>query len=129
MYFFIFLILFFILCYCVHVVCLFFLQCRAACGILVPRPATGPDLLWWECQVQIVRLTGNLRPQGILISMNYPRSIHLGTKTWFSPTECKLQCWMPQTKQPIRQEHPVPPIKKMKWQKSMLQTKEQGKNL
>ena len=30
---------------------------------------------------------------------------HLSTMTWLHPTACKLQCWMPQAKQPARQEH------------------------
>ena len=37
--------------------------------------------------------------------MSSPSSPHLSTKTWLHPTACKLQRWMPQTKQLARQKH------------------------
>ena len=37
--------------------------------------------------------------------MRSPKENHLGAKPWLYPTVCKLQCWKPQAKQPVRQEH------------------------
>ena len=56
-------------------------------------------------QVWTAGLTENVRPQGILIRVRYPRSPHLNTKTWLCPAYCKLHCWKPQSNQLIRQEH------------------------
>ena len=83
----------------------FFLQCHEAFGILVPRPEVGPKLLWWELRVQTTGLTGNLRSQGTSIRVRPLEGPHLGTKTQLYPTACKLQCWVPQVKQPARQEY------------------------
>ena len=75
------------------------------CGILVHEPRVGQKLQWWELQVQTTGLTENHRPQGIFIRVRSPRGPHLSTKTWLYPTAYKLQCWKPQVKQPVRQEH------------------------
>ena len=129
--------LFFIFWYCI-VLCFlsfflsfFFLLCHKACGFLVPRLEVGPELLWWELQVQIAGLTENLRPQGISIRVRPPEGPHLSTKSQLYPTACKLQCWMSQAKQLVRQEYSTTHQKEktMKQQKNMLQMKEQGKNL
>ena len=90
------------------------------------------ELLHWELQVQITGLIENLRPQGIFIRVRSPRGPHLSTKTQLYPTANKLQCWKPQAKQPIRQEHNPThkkEKKKMRWQKNMSQMKKQSKNL
>ena len=83
----------------------FLLLHHMACGILAPRLGVRPELLWWEHQVQTAGLTEKHRPQGRLIAARPPGGPHLGTKTQLYPTACKLQCWMPQTKQPVRQEY------------------------
>ena len=85
-----------------------------ACGILVPRLEVRPELLWWELRVQTAGLTENLRPQGISIRVRPPRGPHLSTETQLYPTACKLQCWMSQAKQPVRQEYSTTHQKK-KW--------------
>ena len=82
-----------------------YLRLPHACGILVPRPEVRPELLWWELRVQTAGLTENLRPQGISIGVRLRRGPHLSTKTQLYPTACKLQCWMSQAKQRIRQEY------------------------
>ena len=110
MYFFIFLILF---CFLFFVIVLllffffffFFLPHHTACGILVPRLEVGPKLLYWGLWVQTTGLTENLRPQGILIGVRPPGGPHFSTKSRLYPTAGKLQCWMPQTKQAVRQEY------------------------
>ena len=76
-----------------------------ACRILVHEPGARLKLLRWELQVQTTGLTENLRPQGIFIRVRSPRGLHLSTKTQLYPTAYKLQCWKPQAKQPVRQEH------------------------
>ena len=49
------------------------------------------------------------------------------TKTWLHLIACKLQCWKPM--KTVRQEHSLTYLKKKKRQeKTMLQTKEKGKN-
>ena len=51
---------------------------------------------------------GNTRefpPQGILNGKSSPGCLHLNSKTWLHPTACRVQCWMPHTKQQARQEH------------------------
>ena len=96
---------------------------------MVPRLEVRPELLWWELRVQTAGLIENVRPQRISIGVRPPRGPHLSTKTRLYPTACKLQCWTPQAKQPVRQEYSPTHQKKMKRQKNMLQTKEQGKNL
>ena len=106
--FFIFLILFCFLFF--HIVLLlfsfaFFWPHHTACETSVPRPEIGPKLLWWELQVQTAGLTENLRPQGILIRVRRPGGPYLSTKIWLYPTACKLQCWMPKAKQPVRQKY------------------------
>ena len=99
-------ILFFILCYCTALFFLFlfsflfFLPHHVPCRIFVPRPQVETEL-----QVQTTGRTENLRPQGILIRVRSPRGPHLSTKTRIYPTACKLQCWTPQAKQPVRQEY------------------------
>jgi len=50
-------------------------------------------------------LTGNIRPQGILIRVQYPRSPYLKTKTQLYPTACKLNCWKLQAEQLVKEEH------------------------
>ena len=50
-------------------------------------------------------LTGNIRPQGILIRVQYPRSPYLKTKTQLYPTACKLHCWKLQAEQLVKEEH------------------------
>ena len=87
-----------------------------ACGILVHGPGVRPDL-WWELQVQTTGLTENLRPQGILIRVRSPGRPHLSTRTRLYPTAYKLQCWKPQAKQPLRQEHSPMHQKKKKMTK------------
>ena len=90
-----------------------------ACGILVPRPEVRPEILWWELWVQTAGLTENLRPQGISVAVRLPRGPHLSTKTPLYPTDCKLQCWMSQAKQLVRQEYSATQQKKnqkLKWQ-------------
>ena len=77
--FFIFLILFFILCYCTLFFSSFFFCCSIQ--ILVPSLWVGLELLWWERQVQTTGLTENLRPQGILIKVRSPEGPHLSNKT------------------------------------------------
>ena len=115
--FFIFLILFCFLFFDIALLLFFFfpfLPHHTACSILVPRPEVGPELLWWELQVQTAGLTENLRPQGVLIGVRPPRGPNLSTKTWLYPTACRLQCWTPQAKQPVRQEY-SPTHQKKKW--------------
>ena len=56
-------------------------------------PGFGPELPWWEHQVQTTRPTENLESQGMLTGVSYPTGPHLGTKTQLHPTACKLQCW------------------------------------
>ena len=65
--------------------------CAKASAVGAPSPTTG--------------LTENLRPQGIFIRVRSPGGPHLSTKTQLYPTAYKLQCWKPQAKQPVRQEH------------------------
>ena len=98
---------------------------------MVPRLEVGPELLWWQLQVQTTGLTESLRPQGIFIGVRPPGGPHLSTKTRLYPTACKLQCWTPQAKQPVRQEYSPTPQKKKKNEttKKYVKTKEQGKNL
>ena len=93
---------------------LFFLWHCAACRILVPRMEVGPELLWLELQVQTTGLIKNPRPQGIAIRVRPPGCPHLGTNTRLYPTACKLKCWTPQTKQPVRQEYSPTHQKKKK---------------
>ena len=76
-----------------------------ACRILVHEPGVGLKLLWWEVLVQTTGLTENLRSQGIFVGVRSPGSPHLGTKTQLYPTAYKLQCWKPQAKQQVKQEH------------------------
>ena len=101
--------LFFVIVLLLFVCCLFFfflfLPHHMVCGILVPRPEVGPELLWWQCWVQTSGLTENLRSQGVLIGVRSPRGPRLSIKTQLYPTACKLQCWMPQAKQTVGQEH------------------------
>ena len=54
----------------------------------------------------------NRELQGILIRVRPPRGPNLGTKTWLYLTACKLQCWMPQAKQQVRQEYSLTHQKK-----------------
>ena len=77
----------------------------AACGILVPEPRVGPKLLRWELPVWTTGLTENLRPQGIFIRVRSHGVPHLSTKTQLYPRAYKRQCWKPQVKQLVRQEH------------------------
>ena len=76
-----------------------------ACRILVRKPGVGWKLLWWELQVQTTGLTENLRPQGIFIGVRSHRVPQLSTKTQLYLTAYKLQCWKPQAKKPVSQEH------------------------
>ena len=76
-----------------------------ACRILVHELGVGPKLLWWELRVRTTGLTENLRPQGIFIGVRSHGGPHLSTKTQLYQTAYKLQCWKPQDKQPVRQEH------------------------
>ena len=78
---------------------------QVACRILVHKPGVGSKLLWWELQVQSTGLTENLRPQGIFIGVRSHRVPRLSTKTQLCPIAYKPQCWTPQAKQPVRQEH------------------------
>ena len=82
-----------------------FLLRHKACGISVPKPEVGPELLWWELWVQTAGLTENLRTQGISIEVRSTRGPHLSTRTQLYPTACKLQCWRSQARQPVRQEY------------------------
>ena len=50
-------------------------------------------------------LTENIRPQGILIRVQYPRSPYVKTKTQLYPTACKLHCWKLQAEQLVKEEH------------------------
>ena len=101
----------FLICFTFFVIVLllfsfaFFWPHHTACETSVPRPEIGPKLLWWELQVQTAGLTENLRPQGILIRVRRPGGPYLSTKIWLYPTACKLQCWMPKAKQPVRQKY------------------------
>ena len=45
------------------------------------------------------------RPQVILIGVRSPGGPYLGTESQLYPTACNLQYWMPQAKQPVRQEN------------------------
>ena len=76
-----------------------------ACGTLVHESGVGLKLLWWELQVQTTGLTENLRPQGIFIRVRSHGVPHLSAKTQLYLITYKLQCWKPQAKQPVRQEH------------------------
>ena len=95
---------FFLLCYCSAIV--FFslsLSCflfphPMACGILVHGLAIRPEPLRQERWVQTAGTTENIRFQGILIGVRYPRGPHLNTKIWFYSTACKPHCWKPQVK-------------------------------
>ena len=86
-------------------------------------------LLWWDVRVRTTGITGNLTPQGIFIRVRSHTVPHISTKTKLYPIAYKLQCWKPQAKQPVRQEHNPTHKKKMRWQKNMSQMKEQGKNI
>ena len=85
----------------------FFFSCCASrlAGSWLPGWEVRLELLWWEHRVQTAGLTENLRPQGILTGVKPPGGPPLGTKTWLYPTACKLQCWRPKAKQPVRQEY------------------------
>ena len=76
-----------------------------ACGISIHEPGVGLKLLRWKLQVQTTGLTENLRPQGIFIGVRSHGVPHISTMTQLYPTAYKLQCWKPQAKQPVRQEH------------------------
>ena len=76
-----------------------------ACGILVHEPRVPLKLLQWEMRVQTTGLTENLRLQGTFIGVRSHGVPHLSTKTQLYPIAYKLQCWKPQAKQPVRQEH------------------------
>ena len=82
-----------------------FLPPHVACGILICEPGVGRKLLLWEFQVQTTGLTENLRAQAIFIGVRSHRVPHLSTKTQLYPIAYKLQCWKPQAKQPVKQEH------------------------
>ena len=74
-----------------------FLSHHLICRILVPWPGIGSE---WAPSPE------NSLTQGIpSVSMSSPRDPHLSTKTWLHLIVCKLQCWMPQAKQPAWQEH------------------------
>ena len=78
---------------------------HTACRILIHKPGVGLKLLRWELRVQTTGLTENLRPQGIFIRVRSHGIPHLSTKTQLYPTAYELQCWKPQAKQTVRQEH------------------------
>ena len=78
--FFIFLILFYFLFFVIVLLLSFLLLHHTTCGILVPRPGIGPELMWWERRVQTTGLIENLRHQGILIGVRAPRGPHPSTK-------------------------------------------------
>ena len=107
----------------------FLLLPHVACEFLVRKPRVRRKLLRWELRVGRTGLTENLRPQQIFIRVRSHRGPHLSTKTQLYPIAYKLQCWKPQAKQPVKQEHNPTHKKKMRWQKNMSQMKEQGKNL
>ena len=69
--------------------------------------------------------------QGIFTGVRSHGFPHLSNKTQLYPIAYKLQCWKPQAKQPVKQEHNSThkKEKKMRWQKNMSQIKKQGKNL
>ena len=97
---------------------------------MVPRLEVGPELLWWELQVQTAGLTDNLRPQGISIGVSLPEVLISAPR----PSSIQLPANSSAGRlRPNKQydRNTAPPIKKknMKRQKNMLQTKEQGKNL
>ena len=101
------------LLFCSTLLPFFFLFCFGYAARLVGS-WFQPELLWWECQVQTAGLAENLRPQGVLIGESSPGGPHLSTKTQLHLTAYKLQCWMPQVKQPAREEHSPTHQKKKK---------------
>ena len=82
----------------------FIWPCCVTFGVLVLQLGVKPEPLWWECRVLAAGLPENSWPQRILIRVSCPGGPHLDTKTWLLPTACKFQCWIPQAKQPLRQE-------------------------
>lgn len=137
-----FLILLFILSSCSALFCLlyfFFLSCHTMW-------LAGPWFIGqgqvWDFAVGALRSScwtnrelqgsGNINwLQVILTGVNFRRGPHLSTTTWLHPTAGKLQstqlqCWMPQAKQPVRQEEHSPTYQR-KWHNRKFVADEEAK--
>ena len=82
-----------------------FLPCCVAGKVLLHQPGVGPEPPRWESRVQDVGPPETSWPHRILISESAPRDFCLKTKTQLQPRTSRLQCWTPNAKQLVRQEH------------------------
>ena len=104
-FYFIYIILFyFILFYFILFYFLPFLLCCEADGVLVLWLSVRTEPTRWESRVQDIGPPETPQLHIISIGESSPRD-RLNTKTQLHQTVSKLQCWMPNTKQPARQEH------------------------